>query len=36
VDQNRPLGMATYMTVGAYRGIEIRNLTAAEAAQPAD
>jgi hypothetical protein len=36
VDANRPLGMATYMTVGAYRNIEIRNLTAAEAAAPVE
>lgn len=36
VDGNKPLGMSTFMTVGAYRQIEIRELTPAEAAAPAD
>lgn len=37
VDQNRPLGMATFQTVGAYKNIELRELPAAPPAdkQPA-
>ncbi len=36
VDQNRPLGMSSYMTVGEYRKIEVRELTAAERAAAAE
>ena len=32
VDQNRPLGFATYQTTGAYRKIEVRELTKDELA----
>ena len=34
VDQCRPLGLASFQTVGAYKNIELRELTAEESAAP--